>query len=67
MKGIIAQYASLVSHHFYGGTKKTENKYEDTIAKMSTVMKEGVKIHCKSVTTQVFRVLLVELGTSIAK
>ena len=36
---------------------------------MSTVMNEGVKICCKSVTTQVFTVvgLLVELCTAIAK
>ena len=34
---------------------------------MSMVTKEGVGIHCKSVTTQVFKVLLVELGRGISK
>ena len=34
---------------------------------MSTAMNEGVDIHCKAVTTQVFTVLLVELGTAISK
>ena len=45
------------------------NKYETARAKMSTVMNEGVEIHCKAVTTQVFTVvgLLVELGTAVAK
>ena len=36
---------------------------------MSTLMNEGVEIHCKSVTAQVFTVvgLIVEIGTAIAK
>ena len=34
---------------------------------MSMMMSEGVKIHCKAVTTQVFEVILVELGTAIVK
>ena len=34
---------------------------------ISTVMNNGVEIHCKAVTTQVFTVLLVELGKSIEK
>ena len=51
----------------YGGTKQTENKYGTTRAKMSTVMNEGVEIHCKLVMTQVFTVLLVEIVTAISK
>ena len=34
---------------------------------MSRVMNERVMIRCKAVITQVFTVLLVELGTAIAK
>ena len=34
---------------------------------MSTGMNKEVKIHCKAVTTQVFTVLLVELGTDMTK
>ena len=37
------------------------------IEKMSMMINEGVEIHFKSVTTQLFTVLLVELGTHIAK
>ena len=36
-------------------------------AKMSMVMNEGVNIHCKEVTTQVFPNLLVELVADITK
>ena len=34
---------------------------------MSLVVNNGVKINCKSVTTQLFIVLIVELGTPIEK
>ena len=34
---------------------------------MSMMMNKGDKIHCKSVTTQVFKILLVEIGTAISK
>ena len=61
------KYYGLVIHSFYVGTKQTENKYVTARAKISTVMSNGVKIHCKAVTTQVFTVLLVELGTAILK
>ena len=61
------QSDGIGSHRFYGGTNKTENKYGITRAKMSTVINEGVNIHCKAVTTQVSTFLLVELGTDIEK
>ena len=68
-KESLRQAAGIGSHHCYGGTKQIENKYGTTRAKMSMVMNEGVKIHCRSITTQVFTVvgLLVEIDKSIEK
>ena len=40
-------------------------KYGTTRENIATVMNEGVGIHCKAVNTQVFTVLLVELGIDI--
>ena len=69
MKAALHQASGLGSHHSYGETNKTANNYGTTTAKISTVMNEGVEIHFKSVTTQVFTVLsvLAELGTVIEK
>ena len=67
LKASFQKYYGLVIHHSYEGTNQTENKYGTTRANMSTVINEGSEMHCKAVTTQVFTVLLVELGTSIAK
>ena len=61
------QAAGLGIHRLFKGTKQKENKYGTTRAMMSMVMNEGVKIHCKAVTTQVFTVFLVELDTAISK
>ena len=57
------------SHHCYGITKQTENEYGKTRAKISTVMNDEVKTHCRSVTDNIFTVvvLLLEISTSIAK
>ena len=59
----------LLSHHFNGETNKTTKKHGMKREKMSTVMKKGVNICSKAVTTQVFTVvgLLVEPGASISK
>ena len=64
---VLQKDTGLEIYRCYERTKQTEIKYEMTRAKMSTVMNKGVDIHCEAVTTQVFRVLLVELGTSIEK
>ena len=59
----------LLSYHFNGETNKTANKHGMKRENMSTVMKKGVDIRSKAVTTQVFTVvgLLVEPGASISK
>ena len=47
--------------------KIKQKKYGTTRANISTVMNKGVDFHQKSVTAQVFTVLLVEVGTVIKK
>ena len=47
--------------------KSNRKKHVTKRANISTVMNEGVEIHFKAVTNEVFIVLLVELGTAIVK
>ena len=51
------------------GNKANSKKYGTTREKMPTVMNEGVRICCKTVTTKVITLvgLLVELGTALSK
>ena len=65
----LQQADSLVSHNCYGGTTQTANTYGMTRENMPMTINKGAEINRKSVTNQVFTVLvlLVELGTDIEK
>ena len=67
MKFIIGESFWPGKSSFLWREKANRKKYETTRANISTVMDEGVDIHCKAFTIQVFTVLIVELGTDISK
>ena len=69
IKGVIAENCWPRQLSFLLIKKSNRKKYGTARANMSTVMNEGVDIHCKAVTTQLFTLvgLLVELGTAIEK
>ena len=63
----LQQATNQGSRNCYERVNQTENIYVPTRANISTVMNEVVGVHCKAVTTQVFTVLLIELGTAMEK